>query len=159
MSHFTILIITTDAGLLRTLRPRFKALGGTRLVVASSMEEATDLLEIVDARLIVAHWEWSFSALEQMDRLLWVNSIAPKPVPVMVLADHYQAEEALTLFQMGVDEYISATHHLDGLDGVLETLLMNRPATAVPFDKAARASARRRKHGRSRPTVQPALMV
>ena len=70
---------------------------------------------------------------EELDQLLWVNSTLAHPAIVLVVDDGYQADLALTLFRMGVDEYISVSDHAARLATVMRHLLAATPTGAPAF--------------------------
>ena len=145
MVDFTILTVTSDAKLLRTLKHELRALGGSQIIWAETIKEACEWLAIARARLIVMHWNHSESTYEEIDQLLWANTVLARPAPVLVLADQYQTNQALMLFRMGVTEYISRSHHLDDMGRVLRALL-ERQHTYTPETETP-----------SLPTARPAL--
>ena len=123
MVDFTILAVTADVGWLQRLQPDLQALGGTRFVVTASMDEACDLLDTSGARLILLDWGSDGISCETLDRLLWVNTTISHPARVLVVSETYRADLAVTLFQMGVDEYLSSTEHAGQFPQVLLQLL------------------------------------
>jgi DNA-binding NarL/FixJ family response regulator len=140
MRNMTILTITRSPEWLDDMRPSLHATGRSRLVVAGSMEEAGRLLDVAEPELIIVHETSDEISYEQLDHLLWANSITPRPAPVMVVVNSYSAEQATTMFQMGVDEYICSTEHGDRMDSILNSLLP--PATPVrPAPQPVRAPA------------------
>ena len=123
MVDFTILAVTADLGWLQRLQPVLQALGGTRFIVTASMDEACDLLDTSGARLILLDWGSDGISCETLDRLLWVNTTISHPARVLVISETYRADLAVTLFQMGVDEYLSLTEHAGQFPHVLLQLL------------------------------------
>ena len=84
-----------------------RSIGRARVVATGSMAEACDLLSCSGARLIALNCSSGAMSQEELDHLLWVNSTLAHPAIVLVVDDEYQADLALTLFRMGVDEYLS----------------------------------------------------
>jgi hypothetical protein len=123
MQNLTILTITGRSDWLTDMRPVLHEMGRRRLIVAESMGEAGRLLEVARPHLIVVHEEGDAFSYEQLDALLWVNSVQPRPAPVMVVVNGYSAEQATVLFQMGVDEYVCAIEHGDRIGAILSSLL------------------------------------
>lgn len=120
MNGITILTVTRDAEWLVGMRPALHAAGRGRLVVADSVEEADRLLEFAKPRFIVVDWENARCPSECLAALLWKNSIQARPALVMIVANDYRVEEATELFQLGVDDYISASDHGDALATMLK---------------------------------------
>jgi len=131
MNGITILTVTTDADWLVGMRPALHSAGRGRLVVAESVEEADRLLEYAKPRLIVVDWENAHCRSEELASLLWRNSIQPRPASVLIVARDYRVDEATELYQLGVDEYVSAEEHGDMLGSILAA---HAPRTAVALD-------------------------
>ncbi len=123
MIDATILAVTENPSWLEFFWTKSRSVQGSRLVVTGSMEEACDLLICTDARLIVVDWQDSTVSSDQMDHLLWANSILAHPATVLVVAESYRRDHALSLFQMGVDDYIGVSEHSDQLRTILDRLL------------------------------------
>ncbi len=126
MADMTILTITADEGFLGVLRDQLHHRsedGGSRMIVAGTIEEACSLLPMAHPRLIVVHWTHHGSHLEELNRLLWATSVLARQVPVLVLADQYRTEQATTLYRMGVTEYVSRTHHAGQFGRILDAYL------------------------------------
>ena len=79
MIDVTILAMTENPTWLEFFWTESRSVQGSRLVVTGSMEEACDLLNCTDARLIVVDWQDATVSSEQMDQLLWANSILAHP--------------------------------------------------------------------------------
>ena len=136
MADSTILTVTGDEKFLNVLRSQLRDHfpGSTRMILASTIEEACSLLPMAHPRLIVVHWSRHGSPREELNRLLWATTVLARQVPVLVIADRYRIDQATTLYRMGVSEYISRTHHADQFGRVLDSYL--RP-TPVPAPRAA----------------------
>lgn len=130
MPDLTILTITSDSKFLSVLRRRIhdQVTGGSRMIVAPTVDEACSLLTTVRPRLIVVHWTRDCGRYEQLDRLLWTTTVQARTVPVLVITERYRTDQATMMFRMGVVDYISRTHHLDRLGSVLSAYV---PPTAV----------------------------
>jgi DNA-binding NarL/FixJ family response regulator len=149
MVDFTILAITGQVPWLNDLQPHLQSLGGTRVVVAGTSDEACELLDTTTPRLILVDWRSDGVSCETIDRLLWANSTVARPARVVVVTDAYRADLAVTLFQMGVDEYVSKAEHANQFQAILSHLLSREleaaPVTATqtspePVQKKRRAS-------------------
>ena len=125
MADMTILTITGDERFLEVLRDQLhhRNDGGSRMIVAGTIEEACSLLPMAHPRLIVVHWTHHGSHLEELNRLLWATSVLARRVPVLVIADQYRTEQATTLYRMGVTEYVSRTHHVGQFGRILDAYL------------------------------------
>jgi DNA-binding NarL/FixJ family response regulator len=135
MSDFTILAMTADFDWLEPVRHDLQDLGGTRVVVTGSMEEACELLEMASARLILLEWDSDRPDYEQIGNLLWTNSTLASPAMVLVISDDYRAEQALTLFRMGVDEYVCRSVHAEKLPCVLGQMLTGTATAAQAHER------------------------
>lgn len=138
MKGTTILAVTNDADWLVAMRPALTEAGRWRLVVSGSILEAERLLELAKPEIVVVDWRRDPSGSDDLATLLWKNSIQGRRASVMIVAEDYQVAEAIQLFQLGVDEYVSQVDHRDVLGAVLSA---HSPAGAIPrpraFDLAA----------------------
>jgi DNA-binding NarL/FixJ family response regulator len=152
-----ILTVTNDDTFLTLLRAKLRDHLGPkgRIMVAASVDEACPLLKTARARLIVVHLAGDSGRYEQLDRLLWTTSVLSRPTPVVVIAERYRTDQATMMYRMGVSEYISRTHHLDQLEGVLGAYL--RPVRLSAVGSAgddASAKIWRANHSASSRTAQ-----
>jgi DNA-binding NtrC family response regulator len=131
----TILTITGDEQLLGLLQRGLQDQngGGSRMVVAATIEEACSLLPTVQPRLVVVHWTRHGRHYEELNRLLWATTVLSRHIPVIIIADRYRIDQATTLYRMGVSEYISRTHHQDQVGPILESYL--HPAVSARSSK------------------------
>jgi len=132
MRDSTILTITKDDEFLSLFRRQLheQVSGGSRMIVAATIDEACSLLKTARPRLVVVHWTRDSGRYEQLDRLLWTITVQARPIPVLVIAQRYRTDQATMMYRMGVSEYISRTHHLDQLGPVLSAYLpLVPPAT------------------------------
>jgi DNA-binding NarL/FixJ family response regulator len=141
MSATPILAVTHDDTLLSLLRSTVRDHLGQkgRIVVAPSVEEGCRLMKTARPRLIVVHLTGDSGRYEQLDRLLWANSVVSKPTPVVVIAERYRIDQATMMYRMGVSEYISRKHHLDQLADVLGAYL--QPPTLQAADEGSGGKA------------------
>lgn len=141
MVDFTVLAVTRDVNRLRRLQAELQALGGKRFIVSVSMDEACALLEVSRTRLLLLDWDSASVSCEALDQLLWVNSTVSRPAVVLVLSETYRADLAVTLFQMGIDEYLSMTEHSGQFRGVLERLLARDTEAGRELEKVLAETA------------------
>jgi DNA-binding NtrC family response regulator len=141
MVDSTILTITDDDQFLGLLRRQIHEQngGGSRMIVAGTIDEACSLLSTAGPRLIVVHWNHHGGRYEELNRLLWVTTVLARSVPVLVITDQYRVDQATTLYRMGVTDYISRTHHQDQFGRILGTYLRAsptpRPRATAPSDE------------------------
>jgi DNA-binding NarL/FixJ family response regulator len=155
MIDVTILAMTENPCWLEFLWSEARSVQGTRLVVTGSTEEACDLLRYTDARLIVVDWQDATVSTEQMDQLLWANSILAHPATVLVVEESYRRDHALSLFQMGIDDYIGLSEHSDQLRKILNRLLVRTTSHSIRSPQKVFQTARPVKD----PLPQPARWV
>jgi DNA-binding NarL/FixJ family response regulator len=139
MIDVTILAMTENENWLEFLWTESRSVQRSRLVVTGSMEEACDLLDCTDARLIVVDWQGATVSNEQMDQLLWANSVLAHPARVLVVEESYQRDHALSLFQMGIDDYIGLSEHSDQLRTILNRLLARTTTHSIRSTQKAKA--------------------
>jgi DNA-binding response OmpR family regulator len=134
MVDSTILTVTDDDCFLELLQRQLRDQngGGSRMIVARTIDEACSLLSTARPRLIVVHWRRHGCCYEELNRLLWTTTVLAHRVPVLILADRYRTDQATTLFRMGVSDYISRTHHLDQFGRILDAYLRHRPGSGHP---------------------------
>jgi DNA-binding NarL/FixJ family response regulator len=132
MADCTILTITCDEQFLKLLRKELhdQVGGGNPMIVATTIDEACSLLPMAHPRLIVVHWSRQGGRSEELNRLLWANTVLARVVPVLVIADRYRVDQATTFYRMGVSDYISRTHHADQFGRILDTYLHHRPSAS-----------------------------
>jgi DNA-binding NarL/FixJ family response regulator len=135
MAHYTILAMTGEDEWFDQLRSDLHDVGGTRIILTESMEETTDLLDSAGARLIVLNWGSQSVSYEQISDLLWANTTLSRPAAVLVITQTYQPEQAATLFQMGVDEYVCMSSHAHKLRAILAQLLTGKAARTFGIDE------------------------
>jgi DNA-binding NarL/FixJ family response regulator len=124
MVNSTILMITADPELVESVRQNLKALGGSsRIDRVSSVQEACDLLDKLQPRLIIADWKRKQNGFDDMDRLLWTTSKLVRHTPVVVITDRYRDDQAVMFYRMGVSDYISKSDHLALLPQILMAYL------------------------------------
>jgi DNA-binding NarL/FixJ family response regulator len=121
----TILTVTGDNELVEQLRQQLHERGGSgnHMIVAATIDEACSLLATAQPRLVVVHWAVQGARYEEFDRLLWTTTVLARRIPVLVIADRYRIDQATTLYRMGVNEYVSRTHHRGQLGKVLGAFL------------------------------------
>jgi DNA-binding NarL/FixJ family response regulator len=151
MHDLTILTITNDKKFLSVFRKQLhdQVAGGSRMIVAGTIDEACSLLQTARPRLVVMHWGRDSGNYGQLDRLLWTTTVLARRVPVLVIADRYRTDQATMMYRMGVSEYISRSHHLDQLGPVFSAYLPLAPvaAEAVSADQAEKTWSSNHKAG------------
>jgi hypothetical protein len=80
--------------------------------------------------------------LEEVDRLLWSSSRAWSPAPLVAVSDQYDEELGLTLFQMGVSEYLGSRQHGQDLPKLFCSLTNSWRLAEGEWDAPKRMSIR-----------------
>ena len=143
MADPTILTVTSDPRFLEILRGQLHEQfpGGTRMIVAATIDEACSLLPMSRPRLLVVHWSRHGCHMKDLDRLLWATTVLAREVPVLVIADRYRIDQATMLYRMGVREYIGRNQHADQLGRVLDSHLRRPGSGPRPVATAEGSSA------------------
>src|SRR5262245_9777506 len=102
----TTLLISSDPALIQTVRGVIQPIGGLRIVVVPDTDAAWARLEREGAALAVVHIAQNGDD-EKATRLLRAVTAAKKPLPILVVGEHYVAEQALTLLRLGAVDYLS----------------------------------------------------
>lgn len=123
MTDLTVMALASDARWLEKLWSALGEVSGCRLIVANTVDEAEEILECLGPRIVVVNGNPEVFADDQVDEVLWTNSTLPHPATVVVAADAYDSDRALSLFQMGVDEYLGDSDHWSRLPTILGQLL------------------------------------
>lgn len=123
MPESTVLVISRDTSLVGWVESEVERLGGLRL-------DAVDDIEVACARamrdgigLIIVHLAGQVRTAG-VARLLWVSSTFRRPAPVVAMSERYQVERAIMLFQLGVTDYLSRSHHRNRLRDVIDALAL-----------------------------------
>jgi len=123
MANITVLAFGIEAGWLERLWSGLRELSACRMVVASSVDEAKEILECVGPRVLIIQGDPDAVPDERIDELLWSNSTLAHRAAVVVAAEDYDPGRAVSLFQMGVDDYLGGSEHWDRLPDILDQLL------------------------------------
>lgn len=125
MINRPILVICDQAGLAELIARDLGPRSGLSVMNVKGVDLAIDLMDRVEPSLVVFHLT-DRHAREHLDRLLWSFSQSFRPLPVVAIGEHYDEAEALTLFQMGVTDYLSLSDHRDNLPRVIRSLVSTR---------------------------------
>jgi hypothetical protein len=127
MLDVTVLALAGDARWVEQLWSGLSEFAGCRLIVAETSDEAREILECVNPRLVVVNGDPNLVPDERIDEVLWSNSTLAHPATVVVAANSYDSDRAVALFQMGVDDYLGGSEHWSRLPAILGQLLSLTP--------------------------------
>jgi hypothetical protein len=139
MRDKAVLLVCEESSRFRPLRSEFAKLGPRVAWQVATEDDAAERLEFEEFSLVVAYLDEA-CRLEQVDALLWAASRAQQPVALLTLSDAYDPAEALTLFRMGVADYLSLEHHRESLASVITELI----GLTVEWEAVSTASMRTR---------------
>jgi len=123
MFDTTVLMISRDLSLVREARRGNTAENGLWLRHADGMDEVGSLIEGAGLGLVVVHLDKSIDH-GTVASVLRRSSIRPRPVPVLVVSESYQTQEALAMFRMGVADYVSREDHIERLADLIGILAL-----------------------------------
>jgi DNA-binding NtrC family response regulator len=133
MTESTVLLMSRDASLVGWVDTEVGRLEELRLDAVDEIDVACARAKRDGVGMIVIHLGGEIGAAE-VARLLWASSTLRRPVPVVAISERYQVDRAVMLFQLGVTDYLSRSHHRNRLRDVIETLAFHpsdRPASLV----------------------------
>jgi two-component system response regulator HydG len=121
MSPSTALLISCDLGLIEAVRKVIDPVGGLVMALAGTPAEALAQLQRADLALLLVHIarQGDTAAATQ---LLQAMASCPRPVPVVILSDAHQGEQALALMRQGAADYLSRPLDLGRLGYVIDVL-------------------------------------
>ena len=128
-----VLLVSHDPNLARAIGRALNATAEAVLQPVAGVEEAVQIIGQESVGLVVLHLR-AGPYLRACDQLLWACTRAARPIPLVVIAERYRADQALTLFRMGVSDYLSRSDHLHQLPLLLTGLVHDRADAA--FDGA-----------------------
>jgi two-component system response regulator HydG len=119
MADRTILLICHDPGLGQLIPDLVSRIPGLRLEAADDYEQARSFIEGGELALILWHLG-PCDPVSGLTRLLGDVITSGQKIPVLVLADEYQAEQALSLHRLGVLEYLGRPLDLGRLSYLMD---------------------------------------
>jgi len=132
MPDSAILMVSTDAVLIKAVRAVMDTLKGIRMEVVSEYEEACSWVERRGLALVLAHLTPE-CCVARLTRLFSTISATAQSIPTLVLSDVYYAEQALALLRLGAADYLTRPLDLGRLAYLLDVLsLKARHGVAQP---------------------------
>lgn len=116
-----VLMISRDASLAGKVREELDSLGGLNLRVVDGVDKAFSEAIEGEQDLILAHLDAGIDRA-QLGWMIGEVGIRSLPVPFVALSETYRADEAISLFRMGVADYLSRADHLDKIATVINSL-------------------------------------
>jgi len=139
MKETNVLMISRDPSLTKAVQAELSSRRGLRVRVARQVDDVNATNVGDGLGLILLHLDGSVDR-EQVACLLWISSTLPRPVPVLILRERYEFEEARAMFQMGAADYVSRADHLSKLASLIDLLTtgvtMGLPRHAQPLSRA-----------------------
>jgi DNA-binding response OmpR family regulator len=131
MSESTVLLVSNDESLVGWVDYEVGRLDELRLEALDEVEAACERAVRDGLGIIVIHLAGEVGTAD-VARLLWVSSTLRRPVPVLAISERYQVERALMLFQLGVTDYLSRSHHRNRLRDVINALTIRAGERFLP---------------------------
>src|SRR5262245_26379974 len=121
MHDSTVLLITCDPKLARSVEEVAGSVSHLRLVTVATLEDAAGALGRPDLALVLAHLAGDGDA-DRVAGLLREMAAARRPLATLVVGEKYDAEEALRLLRLGAADYLDRPLDLRRLSYLLDVL-------------------------------------
>ncbi len=121
MSERRVVLICHESEVAAPIAQALEKTGAVRVQTVAQVQEALELLKQQEFGLILVYLTGT-NDRTKADELLWSCSTIRRPLPV-VACERYDEADALTLFQMGVTEYLSLSDHRDQLPEVAARII------------------------------------
>ncbi|HEY7422897.1 MAG TPA: sigma-54 dependent transcriptional regulator [Gemmataceae bacterium] len=131
MSNITILLISVDQPLIATVRKIVESIGNLRLSVQGRAEDAEACLQRREASLVLYHLATGAPSTPASGLLRTVAATG-QSLPVLILSDCHQAEQALTLLRQGAADYLSRPLDLNHLASLIDALTVRARYRSCP---------------------------
>lgn len=130
--HSTILLISEDARLTRSVESISQGVEGLEFVAVQGIDAAYEYTSWDKVSLVLIHQSDRGSAM-QVNRILRMIAAARRPVATIVLGDPYDADQAIALLRMGVADYLGLPLDASRLSYLIEVLTVRsrQPTTGV----------------------------
>jgi DNA-binding response OmpR family regulator len=112
MAQRTVVLICPDVERAEWVRQSLAAVGVDDVERFPRAEDLGDVLGDTGHGLML-YYRMDGEGLSGIDAALWSQTTSDRGAPLIVLSDRYEASEALTLFQMGVTDYLGVREHQD----------------------------------------------
>jgi DNA-binding NtrC family response regulator len=128
MHERLIVLVSTDALLIKTVRESGDDVEGVRIVVCSEPEEACARLEYEGVGLVLLHLP---PAAVETDAEQFIRAVAARPCAAVVLSEAYHDQQAVGLLRAGATDYLGLPAAPGQLSYLMEALTI-RPRPAAP---------------------------
>lgn len=122
MAEHRVRLIRHDADRAQWVRQRLSAVGVQSLLELAGARQLAAVLDDWGANLTLYYWNTG-EDFSEIDSALHAISLSARPGPLVVVSDHYDASVALTLFRMGVTDYLGRDEHGDRFNAVIEGII------------------------------------
>ncbi|HEV3168582.1 MAG TPA: sigma-54 dependent transcriptional regulator [Isosphaeraceae bacterium] len=125
-----MLLICTDPSLIKTVQRVTSSINNLHLGVISEIDAACSHLEDPELGLFIVHITHE-SNISEVTRLLRSIAATGLPIPLLILSDHYQADQALSLLRLGAVDYLSRPLDLRRLAYLVDVLTVRARCVGV----------------------------
>ncbi len=133
MLESRILVVSDDSTLIEPLHEVVGSIPNLSLSVVSGIDATYTYRDWDGVALIVFHQKRRGFAAD-VTRLLHLVSATRKPIATLVVSDHYDSEQALSLLRLGVADYLGWPADSSRLAYLIDVLTMrSRNASVVPL--------------------------
>jgi len=122
----TVLLIARDPAVAELIEGESDSFEGMSTQWAEEGDEVCSQPLEEDISLIVVQLDDTMD-VDGVARLLWLASTARPPIPVIVLSEIYDVDEALMLFRLGVTDYLSLSDHRDSVPRLVSAVARRSP--------------------------------
>jgi two-component system response regulator HydG len=136
MPESTVLLISRDATLIRSIQGVIDSISQLRLEVQPEVRDALPSLRAGDHPLVLVHAFDEEKHLEVASVLRLLSSLK-RPAATLVLAEEYRSEQGLHLLRLGAADYLSRPLDLSRLTYLVDMLTV-RNRYSAPGDAAAK---------------------
>jgi DNA-binding NtrC family response regulator len=123
MLESTILVVSDDKGLTEPLADIVRSVDKLRMIVVNGLEKAYDMTDWSQVALALIH-QRRRGPTPDVGRLLQMISATRRPVATLVVSDHYDSEQAISLLKLGVADYLSWPEDASKLSYLIDVLTL-----------------------------------
>jgi two-component system response regulator HydG len=122
MLNATTLLVSRDPSLVEAVREVIDSIAGFRLAVISDIETACDqILDHDEVLVTLVHLD-DRTNVAGLTRILQTSALARRPIVTIVINDHENPEQALTLSRLGVTECLGRPLDLGRLSYLIDSM-------------------------------------